>query len=418
MLKDKFKNRTYLCGSIVMDKKEIDINGYERRTDIPMTKVGIFPYLGRTISPELEPDKIYQVLRPEEELTNPKTLKSLEEIPFVDEHTMIGKDFTPAEEKGIHGVTGKNVKVQGDLVTNDLIVFSDELKNLIDNGKRDLSMGYRCRYDLTPGEYKGQHYDAVQRDIIYNHIALVDEGRMGKECRVTDNAIVYDKLDIKQEKEFVKMSEKKITLDEDLKEEIKEEIKQELLNSGGENMEKEELIKKEEIMDKENPIEDEDLKKTCGDEDEDKRKLIDEVGGILKGKVDEELWRTIIGKVEKIAYNNSEAGGNDEDIEKEKEDEQKPVSMDSAIKYLADRDRLIAKIKPVIGENTKYSEMTTKEVVKYACDKLDIKNSRDTLEGYLKAQAKAQNAKVTLAADSMYSTEGESAVIRNYKKGE
>ena len=34
----------------------------------------------------------------------------------------------------------------------------------------------------------------------------------------------------------------------------------------------------------------------------DKRKLIDEIGGILKGKVDEELWRTIIGKAEKIAY--------------------------------------------------------------------------------------------------------------------
>lgn len=29
----------------------------------------------------------------------------------------------------------------------------------------------------------------------------------------------------------------------------------------------------------------------------DKRKLIDEIGGILKGKVDEELWRTIIEKI-------------------------------------------------------------------------------------------------------------------------
>lgn len=43
-------------------------------------------------------------------------------------------------------------------------------------------------------------------------------------------------------------------------------------------------------------------------EDVDKRKLIDEVGGILKGKVDEELWRTIIGKIEKVAYDKSEAG--------------------------------------------------------------------------------------------------------------
>lgn len=39
---------------------------------------------------------------------------------------------------------------------------------------------------------------------------------------------------------------------------------------------------------------------------EDKRKLIDEVGGILKGKVDDEIIRTIIGKIEKVAYEPSE----------------------------------------------------------------------------------------------------------------
>lgn len=46
----------------------------------------------------------------------------------------------------------------------------------------------------------------------------------------------------------------------------------------------------------------------ASNEDIDKRKLIDEVGGILKGKVDEEVWRTIIGKIEKVAYDKSEAG--------------------------------------------------------------------------------------------------------------
>ena len=49
-------------------------------------------------------------------------------------------------------------------------------------------------------------------------------------------------------------------------------------------------------------------KETAANEDVDKRKLIDEVGGILKGKVDEEVWRTVIGKLEKVAYDKSEAG--------------------------------------------------------------------------------------------------------------
>ena len=58
---------------------------------------------------------------------------------------------------------------------------------------------------------------------------------------------------------------------------------------------------------------------------EDKRKLIDEVGGILKNKVDEEVWRTIIGKLEKIAYEKSEADTADnackKDVKNEDEEE-------------------------------------------------------------------------------------------------
>lgn len=60
----------------------------------------------------------------------------------------------------------------------------------------------------------------------------------------------------------------------------------------------------------------------------DKRKLIDEIGGILKGKVDEELWRTIIGKAEKIAYEKSEAGTSDN----EKEDEEKVEELKEDLK--------------------------------------------------------------------------------------
>ena len=61
-------------------------------------------------------------------------------------------------------------------------------------------------------------------------------------------------------------------------------------------------------------------------ENEDKRKLIDEVGGILKGKVDEEVWRTVIGKLEKVAYEPSETDKadnkckNEDDEEEEKEE--------------------------------------------------------------------------------------------------
>lgn len=54
-------------------------------------------------------------------------------------------------------------------------------------------------------------------------------------------------------------------------------------------------------------------------ENEDKRKLIDEIGGILKGKVDEEIWRTVVGKLEKVAYEPSETDKADNEEEEKEE---------------------------------------------------------------------------------------------------
>ena len=88
--------------------------------------------------------------------------------------------------------------------------------------------------------------------------------------------------------------------------------------------------------DNENDKEDDGKKAT--NEDVDKRKLIDEIGGILKGKVDEELWRTVIGKAEKLAYEKSEAGTADnkcknkcknEDDEAEYDDLKKDVEEEA-----------------------------------------------------------------------------------------
>ena len=394
------------------DKKDVDINGYVTYYNVPMTKVGVFPYLGRTISPELEPERVYMVLRPEEELTNPETLDSLKNIPFINEHTMLGKDFTPAEDKGIEGTTLENVQVKLPLILNDLKAYTDRVKHLIEaEDKRDLSLGYRCRYELSPGIYNGQPYDAIQRDIRFNHIALVDEGRMGAECRVTDNNITYDNLDIDKYKEN-KM----------LKDEIKEEVKQELLAPITE--EKPPITEEPKV---ENVVEE--PKVEVKDEDTDKRKLIDEIGGILKGKVDDEIIRTIIKKAEELAYNPSETGANDgcgKDAEEEKppvveeikeEKKEEGLSMDAAIKYIAKRDELVAKIKPLIGDNVNYPKMNIDEVVKYACDKLDIKASLDGLEGYLSAAAKHKETFVSVAKDNAIKLEKKNEALTEYLNG-
>lgn len=96
-----------------------------------------------------------------------------------------------------------------------------------------------------------------------------------------------------------------------------------------------------------NEAEDEKDKKECdkaSNEDVDKRKLIDEVGGILKGKVDEEVWRTIIGKIEKVAYDKSEAGTadnkakNEDDEDPKKEDKKDEKSAENKCKNEDEKD--------------------------------------------------------------------------------
>ena len=83
---------------------------------------------------------------------------------------------------------------------------------------------------------------------------------------------------------------------------------------------KDEDIKELEEMAEKKEVE---AKDACDAEHEDKRKLIDEIGGMLKGKVDEELWRTIIGKAEELAYKGSEKSeADDEALEEKKEEEE------------------------------------------------------------------------------------------------
>lgn len=413
------------------DKKTVDYNDYWLIKNNPLSKVGVFPYLGSQISEELTPDKIYYVYRPAEELSKPETLDSFKLIPITDEHAMLGKreGMIPAERKGIHGVTGENPEFVNDIITCDIKIFSEQLKNEIENGKKDLSVGYFCSYDLTPGEYNGQPYDAIQRDVKVNHIALVDEGRMGKEIRVMDSSIKPLKENKMEEKQAQDVDKRELLREVDAiamkpasefdggEEEKFRTITQKLEeiaynpSESGANDQDAEIHQGGDEEPASEPEFDEEVKKPSEDEDVDKRKLIDEIGGILKGKVDEEVWRTVIQKAEQLSYNDSESGSNDEAPAEEEKKEEKAISMDAAVKYLAKRDGIIAKIKPIIGNNVNYAKMSVSEVVKYACDKLNLKNSEDALNGYLKAKSEVRKA-----APAMDAMIGKSDTIKQYLK--
>ena len=279
--------------------KQIDDNGFWLIEGNPVSKEGVFPYLGKSISPSLDPGEVYMVYRPYSELSSAETLKSFDGIPFIENHEMLGDGFTSTDTRTPQGVL-MNCRAENGGLYGDLKIFSDAMKASIENGKKELSLGYKCNYRHEPGEWNGQHYDFVQTDLRGNHIALVDKGRMGSSVRVYDWA--FDALEV--------------------------EVSKAITN----NKESEEMPDENKDKKSENEVQDEAV---------DKRKLIDEIGGILKDKVDDEIIRTIIGKCEKMAYNASEASKADDEDEKPedkgKEGEEKKPEAEAADKCGKDK---------------------------------------------------------------------------------
>lgn len=182
--------------------KKIDHNGFWQIEDNPISKEGVFPYYGAQISAELEPERIYQVYRPREELK--KAAESFKNVPILNNHEMIGAEYTPADNVKEHGNLGEKIYEEDGVLYGNMIIRTEELKDLIESGKKELSLGYKCEYELTPGVWNGQPYDAVQRNLQGNHIALVEQGRMGHSVRVMDSGIGFacDAMDIVLDDKF------------------------------------------------------------------------------------------------------------------------------------------------------------------------------------------------------------------------
>jgi hypothetical protein len=193
-----------------MTARQEDQNGYITIENNPISRSGVFQYLGRNVG-DADPDRIVNVYRPAEELQDPECLASFQLVPIIDDHVMLGKleqGLVPAEEKGVHGTTGQTVDFKDGVLYSNLKIFSEKLASLIRAGKKALSLGYRCVYEYAPGVFEGQSYDYVQRKLRGNHLALVDEARC--DVAVLDSRFTYDHLDINPTKtEDMKMADDK-----------------------------------------------------------------------------------------------------------------------------------------------------------------------------------------------------------------
>ena len=130
----------------------------------------------------MQPDGSMRVeYRPEEEVFKADSLASLDRVPvidFDDHRALVTPDTYSRTTRG----TSTGGRRDGKYVAADLYVEDRATLDSIESGKRsDVSAGYVCRLDFTPGVFEGEPYDAVQRDISFNHVALCppNRGRSG-----------------------------------------------------------------------------------------------------------------------------------------------------------------------------------------------------------------------------------------------
>ena len=166
-----------------MSKRVVDINGWITIKDNPILKAGIFPYLGSEIG-QGESTRVYKVLRSEEELSKPETIKSFELVPLINEHFVLGELGTDTDDKPIDGIVGESIYFEAPYLKSNIKVFGKHIKKLIEVGKIELSAGYSCKY--IPVE-NNPDYDFIQTDIRANHLALVEAGRNGSDVAVQDH---------------------------------------------------------------------------------------------------------------------------------------------------------------------------------------------------------------------------------------
>lgn len=170
--------------NIVLDSKSnryFDENGYLVIKDNKIAKAGVFDYLGREISDSLPETEIYKVYRPWEELE--KSAKDFEGMPV-----KFGHEWVEPEKRDVKiGAVSGEVKLEEPYLIADIKIYDkDAIEEITNKGIVDLSPGYRAYYKKEAGEYNGEQYDFMQQDIKYNHLAIVENGRSGKEVRIAD----------------------------------------------------------------------------------------------------------------------------------------------------------------------------------------------------------------------------------------
>ncbi len=148
------------------------------RVNARLTRTGVLTYIVN--------GKPSRQLRLPEEVFAADSIASLKGVPVTDadHHTALISAHTYRDASVGHT---EDPRTAGRYIEATLVVNDAKTADAIERGElADISCGYTCRHDLTPGVFDGEPYDLIHRDIRYNHVAVLapGKGRAGPEVRI------------------------------------------------------------------------------------------------------------------------------------------------------------------------------------------------------------------------------------------
>lgn len=177
--------------------------------DAVVTRTGVFTYQN--------PDGTlrYELRHPDDVLEK-ASLDSMKMIPITVDHPQ-EKLVTSENAKRLSvGQTGESIQPDGEHIMASLRITAQDGVDAVKLGKKELSLGYTLDLEREDGVYNGQQYTHRQRNIRYNHLAIVDRARAGGAASLNldcGDALQVDVDNTKPENNEEHTKMRKVTLD-------------------------------------------------------------------------------------------------------------------------------------------------------------------------------------------------------------
>ena len=139
-----------------------------------LTSCGIFEYTN--------PDgSVRRELRLPEYVFDEESLKTYKGKPIIITHDAGVVDKNNVDREQVGTILSEGTRDGEDVRAEIIIHDTDAMKK---SGLKELSLGYNLVLLEEPGVWNGEHYDAIQTQIVINHLAIVASARAGEQARL------------------------------------------------------------------------------------------------------------------------------------------------------------------------------------------------------------------------------------------